>query len=48
MVTVMGVSNVKVLKCFIVEERRIDRTYSELVKQESVFFCVPCSNDMYA
>ena len=37
MVTVMSVSNILVFKCFIVEERRIRRTYRELVKQESVF-----------
>ena len=49
MVSVMSVSNIRVLKCFIVEERRISRTYSELVKQESVVvFCDPCSSDMHA
>ena len=37
----MSVSNIRVYKCFIVEERRISRTYSELVKQESVFFLCP-------
>ena len=34
----MSVSNIRVLKGFIVEEWRISSTYSELVKQESVFF----------
>ena len=38
----------RVLKCFIVEERRISSTYSELVKQRVFFYCVPCSNDMHA
>ena len=47
MVTVLSVSNIRVLKCFIVEERRISSTYSEQVKQESVFLH-PCSNDMPA
>ena len=41
MVTVMSVSNIRVFKCFIVEERRISRTYRELVKQDSVFFASP-------
>ena len=40
MVTVMSVSNIRVFS-FIVEERRISRTYRELVKQASVFFAYP-------
>ena len=48
MVTVMSVSNTRVLMCFIVEEWRISRTYSELVKQKSVVvvFCVSCMHKM--
>ena len=41
MVTVMSVSNIRVFKCFIVEER----TYRE--KTREWFFFVPCSNDMH-
>ena len=40
MITVMSESNIRVFKCFIVEERRISRIYRELVK-ESGFVAPP-------